>query len=191
MTKQIPLTRGKFALVDDADFDWLNQWKWHLSSAGYAQRKAAKPGGGREHIYMHRLITGAGEGAFIDHVNRDTLDNRRANLRLATPEQNAHNIAPIRGKRSVFKGVLVNKNRWCAKIKVNGKTIYLGSYLTQREAAQAYNDAAIKYQGEYAFLNDLSVLPVDQDPPLQPKRLKRPHRTSGRGDSPDRSTTML
>lgn len=170
MTKHIPLPHGKFALVDDADFDWLNQWKWHVTAAGYAQRNVPKKEGQRRHIYMHRLIMSAGNAILVDHVNHDTLDNQRTNLRVATHSQSLRNRRANVGGSSVFKGVRVCRNRWGALIHDGKKNIHLGQFLTQREAAQAYNEAAIKYHGEFACLNDLSILPAEQDPPIQPKR---------------------
>lgn len=176
MTKEIPLSRGMIALVDDADFDWLNQWKWHVTAGGYAQRRETKSDGGA-YILMHRLIVAAPGGVFADHINHDTLDNRRDNLRLATTAQSIRNTRAWKNRSSVFKGVRLSRNRWAAVIQANGTVFNLGFFLTQREAAQAYNEAAIQHHGEFACLNDLSILPAEQDAPLQPRRgLKSPFR---------------
>jgi hypothetical protein len=170
MTKEIPLTRGMVALVDDADFDWLNQWKWCATAAGYAMRRINITRSIGEYIYMHRLIAGAGEGVYTDHINHDTFDNRRCNLRIATPGESIRNTRARRNKISVFKGVSGSRNRWEAFIQVDGVKTALGIFFTQREAAHAYNEAAIQLHGEFACLNDLSILTDDQDIPLQPKR---------------------
>jgi hypothetical protein len=171
MTKEIPLTRGMVALVDDADFDWLNQWKWCATAGGYAMRRINITRTIGEYIYMHRLIAGAGEGVYADHINHDTLDNRRCNLRIATPGESIRNTRARKNNLSVFKGVVRNRSsRWAARIQVDGAPIHLGYFLTQREAAHAYNEAAIQLHGEFACLNDLSILTDEQDVPLQPKR---------------------
>lgn len=175
MSKQIPLSRGKFALVDDTDFDWLNQWEWCATAGGYAMRRVTNADGSSTYIYMHRLITGAGENVFADHINHDTLDNRRCNLRIATPGESMRNIRARQGRSSVFKGVTLTKGRWLARIQIDGRTVPLGVFLTQRDAALAYNEAAIRLHGEFAHLNDLSILPIDQDIPLIRKRA--PYRT--------------
>ena len=174
MSKEISLSRGKFALVDDADYEWLSQWKWCCSVNGYAVRRANSGGS----VYMHRAITDCPCGMYVDHVNHDTLDNRRTNLRVATPTQNHGNSLP-RGRRtslpehvrtSIFKGVVMRMERWQAQVYVHGTTIRLGRFLTQRAAAAAYNEAASRYFGEYAFLNDLSLLPEHLDVPIVEKR---------------------
>lgn len=167
MSKLIPLTKGKFATVDDADYEWLNQWKWY-ANGGYAFRTA----GGRKNkknIAMHRLICDAPSDSLVDHISGNTLDNRRCNLRLATTQQNTYNTKKRESVSSVFKGVSFQYNRWTSYIGFNGKFIYLGRFLTQREAARAYNEAAINHFGEYAKLNDLNILSDNDDPPLENK----------------------
>jgi hypothetical protein len=170
MPKEIPLTRGKVALVDDADFDWLNQWKWCATAGGYAMRRINITRAIGEYIYMHRLIAGASEGVYADHINHDTFDNRRCNLRIATPGESVRNTRARKNKLSVFKGVVAGANHWAARIQVDGVYIHIGYFLTQRDAARAYNEAAIQLHGEFAVLNDLSILTDDQDVPFQPKR---------------------
>jgi hypothetical protein len=87
MTKMIPLTQGKFALVDDEDFEWLNQYKWRLRN-GYAGRDSSILLGPRRNILMHREVAGTPEGLFTDHANGNKLDNRRCNLRICNKSQN-------------------------------------------------------------------------------------------------------
>ena len=123
MSKEIPLTQGKVAIVDDADFDWLNQWKWHYAAAGYAARAA----GGRKNrhiLYMHRLITDAPAEAHVDHRDHDGLNNRRNNLRIATPSQNRYNTRLSRGS-SKYKGVRYSTRgkMWVAVIHANHKRL--------------------------------------------------------------------
>jgi hypothetical protein len=174
--KEIPLTKGKVAIVDAADFEWLSQWKWHYSAAsdgrhGYA-RRAIYLGGGSgapklRRIKMHREIMDAPVGIMVDHVNGDTLDNRRRNLRLAHDWQNGANRSANSNKPHPYKGVYYVKPKssdgpwkcWVAILveSTTGKKRRhsLGMYHTPQEAAQAYNQAAKEYFGEFALLNDV------------------------------------
>ena len=159
--KKIALTQGKFAIVDDEDFEWLNQWKWYLGSDGYAARtivfKRIDGKQPKKNIYMHRLLIKISKGFETDHINRNKLDNRKVNLRRVNRSQNSINISLRSNNVSGFKGVHWNKqrNKWRVKLNVNKKEIYLGLYVTQEEAALAYNQAAQKYFGEFAFLNQI------------------------------------
>jgi hypothetical protein len=149
MTKSIPLTQGKFALVDDEDFDKLNQHKWqyHL---GYAIRRVLG-----KTIYMHNEVIGRKDGFEVDHISRKTLDNRRKNLRHATKAQNGINRGPNKNNTSGFKGVSwsKDKNKWDSQIAVSGKHILIGRFHDPKEAAKAYDEAARKHFGEFAYLN--------------------------------------
>ena len=158
--KEIILTKGQVALVDDADYEWLMQWKWHVHKSGggfYAVR--AEWDGEKQHIvHMSRVILDAPRGKEVDHKNHCTLDNRRCNLRICTKSQNQHNqIKQKRSTSSVYKGVYWDRggNRWQSRIKINGHSIYLGNFCSESEAALIYNDAAIKYHGEFAKLNEV------------------------------------
>lgn len=149
----IPLTQGRVAIVDSADFKWLNQWNWHAhwdpsTLSFYAKKK--------KNISMHRLILGCEIGEDGDHRNHDTLDNRRRNLRKATKSQNAMNRKTRRDSSTGFRGVVKRKTRFEVYIGVKGKRHYMGSRPTAREAAALYNEAAPKYHGEFARLNTLS-----------------------------------
>lgn len=161
--KKIPLTRGKFALVDDADYEHLNQFKWcaHFRSRNYYAERGLYLGGGkanpkRKTIMMHNEIMQPPIGMFVDHRFHNTLDNRRANLRLATIRQNNTNRRSSRSKKSShYLGVAFEKDRkkWTARIRVNTKGIRLGSFATEIGAAKAYDEAAKKFHGEFANLN--------------------------------------
>jgi hypothetical protein len=148
--KQISLTRSKVALVDDADFDWLNQWKWYANQSRNTFYAVRWTKSGR--IKMHRLILSAPPGIETDHINHDGLDNRRANLRLATSRQNSHNRKVRKDSRTGIKGVTwkAREAKWWARISVNGKRIQLGSYREINDAAAAYRSAAKQYFGDYA-----------------------------------------
>jgi hypothetical protein len=156
--KLIKLTQGKFAQVDDVDYDWLNQWKWCAYKAylTYYAARVAPLNGKPKHISMHRLIMNTPDGLDCDHRNHNGLDNRRQNLRNCTKSQNSCNHKSPKTLR--YKGVYVyktgyRKGKIKAQICIKGKCIYLGYFKTKQLAAQAYNDAAKKYHGEFAFLN--------------------------------------
>lgn len=159
--KKIPLNGaragGRVALVDDADYELVSQYKWHASytkSSGPYAATCSKVGGTWKTFRMHKLITGWPQ---TDHVNGDGLDNRRSNLRSATSSQNSANSRPTRGT-SRFKGVSwsLTRSKWHAKICVNGKKLHLGYFASEPEAALAYRTAAIAAFGEYARFSDVS-----------------------------------
>ncbi|MCR4303214.1 MAG: AP2 domain-containing protein [Gallionella sp.] len=163
MSKEIPLTRGKFAIVDDDLFDWLNQFKWCCSDKGYAKKGASA-------VYMHRLIMGNPPGEQIDHIDLNPLNNQRNNLRVASRAQNKANSFGHSNRSAFYKGVRWVGRKWQAQITINGTTKSLGSFKTQLDAAMAYNNAATKAFGKFAKLNDLSQLaPNDESIPDLPK----------------------
>lgn len=156
MAREIPLTQGKVAVVDDADYEWLMQWKWHFRSMGYAGRRASKEAGGRALILMHRLITNAPSGLDVDHVDGNRLNNQRSNLRLCTRAQNMRNQRKTkRLVSSQFKGVSLYKpKKWVAYIGLSRHKMHsLGYFHTELEAAHAYDAAARLHFGEFARLN--------------------------------------
>jgi len=159
MTKEIPLTQGQVALVDDDRFEELNQYGWFAhyyrnTKSFYAQRHLPTLLGKRKIILMHRVIMNAPEGMLVDHKDRNTLNNQVHNLRICTNSQNASNSGKQSDNTSGYKGVTKPKwGGWRAAIKVNGKTIYLKKWKTKEEAARAYDEAAKKYHGEFASLN--------------------------------------
>jgi len=154
MSKRIPLTQEQFTIVDDADFKWLNQWKWHYQSKGYAARSVQKNGKTRL-ILMHRAILGVPAGMYSDHINGDRLDNRRMNLRICTNSQNSMNRRKRSGCSSIYKGVYWEKaiNKWRARIKLHGKRKDIGYFDDEQEAARAYDQAALELFGKFAQLN--------------------------------------
>ena len=161
MAKKIPLTQGKFTVVEDTDYEWLNQWKWRFDSCGYAAR-TDRSTGKTITIRMHRLINSTPKGLFTDHVNGNRLDNRRNNLRTATHLENSINRTKstnIKYKsKSRFKGVTRVKptHRWRARGTSSGKLMHIGWFDSEIEAAEAYNEFAKKHFGEYAQLNDIT-----------------------------------
>jgi len=151
---EIPLTRGLFALVDDADFDAIvAAGKWHAKpdwNTFYASRACARQGGKQRHISMHTFLTGWG---YVDHVNGNGLDNRRENLRPADDSKNAMNRRMRSDNTSGFKGVSRHRLKWRAEIRVSGQLINLGTFATPQEAARAYDAAAAHYFKEFARPN--------------------------------------
>lgn len=145
--RTIPLTQGKQALVDDADYDWLNQWKWcyHL---GYAKRRSSGGRSGSQILFMHRVINETPGGFVTDHINRDKLDNRRANLRTATKRLNAANTGVAVNNTSGVKGVYRRSDgkKWFASIMVEQKTIYLGCFDEISEARKAREHAEREFR---------------------------------------------
>jgi hypothetical protein len=160
--KEIALTKGLTAKVDDEDYDAvLAAGPWHAvkpnskSGGYYAQRRVkVAEGGPRRLQYMHSFLTGYRR---TDHRNCDGLDNRRGNLRETTMTQNGANARPRRGGSSEYKGVSwdTTQGKWRAQLSTKGRCHYLGSFLDERAAAAAYNRAAVDHFGEYARINDL------------------------------------
>jgi hypothetical protein len=155
-TRLIPLTQGKSAIVDAADYDRLAPLKWHahlkrnrwyVVHSEYQNGKIIK-------IPMHRLVMDAPKGLQVDHKDGDGLNNSRSNLRLATHQQNQWNRGKYKVSTSGIKGVYwyAKTSKWTAKIRVNGKLINLGYFAQKDVAAQVYAEAAKKYHGEFAHV---------------------------------------
>jgi hypothetical protein len=141
--KTIPLSKGKFAIVDDEDFKWLNQWNWQLSWNGYAIRQQHIRLGVNKYshkcVRMHRLINRTPIGGITDHINRNKLDNRKANLRNANKSLNSINRDKQPNNKSGTRGVYWDKfnDKWRAELKINGVKKSLGRFLDKDDAILA------------------------------------------------------
>lgn len=158
--KQIPLTQGLTALVDDEDYERLKGYRWFGQRSkngrtGYAMTKVGHGRKGTKRVYMHQLILGSGApGMEIDHKNCNGLDNRRENLRWATKAQQRANQPARRDSRTGLKGVNLFQGRyWAAHIREGGKQRHLGYFPTAEAAARAYDNRARELFGEFAYLN--------------------------------------
>lgn len=153
--KNIPATLGYIATVDDADFEHVSQYRWYSHKCHDERRPArmTREGGRRKVTFLHNEIMRPPAGMVVDHINGDPWDNRRQNLRICTPGENARNRARSRDKNSPFKGVYRHGRRFRALITFDGERIYLGQFRTAEEAAQAYDTAALHYHGQFAKLN--------------------------------------
>jgi hypothetical protein len=156
--KYIPLTKGKFAIVDKEDFEKLNKYKWQASICSWGATFYATHGiRHKTGLRMHRVIMGAKPGQVVDHINHDCLDNRKANLRVCSQTDNAKNRLVSRNNKCGYKGICWCKRykKWEATIYINGKNKWLGYFSNVRNAVIAYNDAARKHHGEFAYLNPI------------------------------------
>lgn len=162
--KKIKLGKTEnYVLVDDEDYEVLNKFSWYGRNEHgykYAARSIMFPReAGKRRVFtekMHRKIMNAKTGQIVDHINGNTFDNRKNNLRICTREDNTKNRSKNYNNTSGYKGVSFHKNykRWISYIGVNGKLIHLGWFDDKKEAALAYNEAAKKYFGEFARLNN-------------------------------------
>lgn len=150
-TKTIQLTRGQFAIVDDADYSELSQYKWTAIWDRTGNRWYAARTEKRKSVRMHQRIMG---GLWIDHINGNGLDNRRENLRFCDRKQNQWNSKKRKGT-SQYKGVNLDKKagKWRAQIKYNNRKIWLGRHDKEEDAALAYDSAARRLFGEFARPN--------------------------------------
>src|SRR5258708_4039644 len=147
--KYIKLTQNKFAIVDDKDFEYLNQFRWFYSNK-YAKRSIWYPKIKRQkQIRMHNVICKPINDMFVDHINGNTLDNRRENLRICTQTENNRNRKISKNNQSGLKGVSFFKNRWRAIIKRR----FIGYFNTKEEAAKAYDNESLKEFGKFSKFN--------------------------------------
>ncbi len=150
--RYIPLTRGRFAIIDAADYERVSRHKWCVTGSGrrvYACRSV----NGKQ-VSMHRFLMNPPKGMVVDHIDGDPLNNRRSNLRICTVQQNIWNSQP-KGKSSQYKGVCRDKDKrkWVVHVCHNGHNWYMGRFELEIDAARAYDRKAFELFREYAWLN--------------------------------------
>lgn len=153
--KKIKLTQGKFALVDNEDCERINQFNWYVDNTyGYWRAKRNIPFNGKQTtLLMARYILDVTDSKqFVDHRNHNTLDNQKHNLRICTHAENLRNRKIQKDNKSGYKGVSYFKRdrNWRARIHINHKEMYLGTFDNPKLAHKAYCKAATKYFGEFA-----------------------------------------
>ena len=164
--KKISLPKNKFALVDDEDYSFLMQWRWFYHPSGSVMRlKVIQSNPRKRKIFrMHREILNPPKNRSVDHIDGNSLNNQKYNLRVCKHGENLRNQKKQKNTSSKYKGVCWFKrdSKWVSKIKVNQKTINLGRFDADKEieAAKAYDAAALKHFGEFANLN----FPKDKTP---------------------------
>lgn len=155
--KEIFLTKGKVAFVDDDDYEWLSKQKWYATNNGkkrelwYAKRSFKQRGKNKSQT-MHVSIMNPGKGFEVDHIDGYGLNNQRSNLRIVTHRINCHNSRHFPGT-SKYKGVSKSDKKWRAMIRNDGRKIHLGYFETEIEAAKAYDVKAKTIFGDHATLN--------------------------------------
>lgn len=154
----IVLSDGQKTEVDECDKD-LAAHSWHTDKDGYVVRTVGWPIQRTESIHRTIMTRELGRSMpskeFVDHIDRNRLNNKRNNLRPTSNSQNACNRGPSSNNTTGYKGVTKAGVKWQAQIMAQGMPLYLGRYSTPEQAAKAYNDAARIYHGEYALLNDV------------------------------------
>lgn len=167
--KLIPLTKGYSAMVDDADFDWLSQWRWHAKPDGnsvYAQRGCKGENGKWSTLLMHRAIMGVTDrNILVDHWKGNGLNNTRENIRFCTRTQNGMNRSKNIVSSSAYKGLAWHKpsQKWRVGISINGKSTHIGLFDLEEDAARVYNQFAKQHYGAFAKYNDVSPMFPDHE----------------------------
>ena len=159
--KKIKLSQNKYALVDDIDFNYLNQYKWSAvknSKTFYAVRNSYDRNGKKTMIKMHREIMQTPRGMETDHMDENGLNNQRNNLRICTHAENSRNILIRKDNKYGIKGVYWSKRDkiWYSRIQVNGKQIHLGSFRSKENAYTKYCEASKIYHGEFSKLINMT-----------------------------------
>lgn len=148
--KEIPLTQGMYALVDDEDYALLSMFHWCVSVARNGRNYAVR-GSGKTRVFMHRFVMQTPDDQIVDHLDHNGLNNQKTNLVNCTQSENVH-----RGKTySKYKGVYWDKTYkfYCAQISYKGRRKFIGYYKTENEAAKAYNKVALRIYGKSAYQN--------------------------------------
>lgn len=152
--RRIILRTGERVMFDACDSHLVRARRWRRSMPTQGRDLVyARSSSVKYPVFMHRLIMNSKKGELIDHIDGNGLNNCRSNLRVCSHAENIRNRKTHKNNKSGYKGVCRDKTRWRSRIAINGKVIPLGGYRTALEAAQAYNDAAPRFHGEFARLN--------------------------------------
>jgi len=163
--KTLPLTKGLVALVDDDDYYWLSQWNWFVSGkerlhyASRSKKKTPMRSGIKYETLLHRIVMRCTDpGLVVDHIDHNTLNCQKHNLRICTKAENNRNLSPRSNTVSKYLGVTYctdkhRKLRWKAQVAYNGERVFGKRFMTEEEAARAYDVAALYYFKEFANLN--------------------------------------
>jgi hypothetical protein len=162
---KIPLSQGKYAVIDDNDYQLVSKHKWYTKNCTrifYARTNLHIGRNRRSILYMHRLIMDAPKEMQVDHIDNDGLNNQRKNLRICTVAENTRNSRKHSQNKSGYKGVWFNnacgpEKPWVSAITLNGKAIHIGVFSSPEEAALAYNKKALELFGEFASLNTVKL----------------------------------
>ncbi len=161
--REVILTSGEISLVDDSDFNFVNQFRWRALRTPRTTYARATING--KVVLMHRILMQTPVGMHTDHLNSNGLDNRRENLRVCTQTENKRNARPAQGKSSPYKGVSLIKGtktpKYSCKIYVDGKLRHLGTYSSPVHAALRYDHEARENYGEFAYLNFPNLRLID------------------------------
>ncbi len=151
----IKLGNGGYAKIDKEDYPMVSAHNWSL--VNFSGKRYAMCINNRKTVYMHRLINATPKGMVTDHINGDSLDNRRRNLRTCTQSENTCNRSKNSNNKSGYKGVSWYEitKKWVAQISYKNIDYNLGYYFDKDDAARAYNKAAIKFHGKFARLNEI------------------------------------
>jgi len=147
-------------LIDDEDYEKIKDYTWFATKKNndfYITHSMRSEYNLRSSIRLHRIIMNCPKNKMVDHINHDTLDNRKCNLRICTHSENIRNSRKRKNTSSIYKGVRFHKRdkKWIASITLNKNNLCLGYFNNEKLAGIAYNEAAIKYHGEFASLNDI------------------------------------
>lgn len=159
--KKVKLTQRKYTLIDDRDFKKVNEYKWCATKGGsnifYAVRRLTISKNKIRLFYLHHAILGKKKNKVVDHINGNSLDNRRSNLQFVTYSQNSMKRHNRSHNKSGYRGVYLHNrgNRWIAQIRLKNKSFYIGSFINKKDAALAFNKMAKKFYKKFAVLNKI------------------------------------